>query len=1041
MVEGQVVSLVTSLAATGITATTAVSATKARDILRRRRYSEEIEDVATEFMQALESAIEAENERRDTKELAGVVDDWSAVAMHLARSGDAADVDGKHREHEQIDLLYGDEAAAVRRIAEAIAATQGYDLEQTPGLRDALETALTRAYREAIADFEGRIAGTDLADAFASETNLRLSEQLGALQTRLAELGADIESLLTQPARDEGFRQLTPSEFALGPDPRPERCWRIGFTLADARAGLPAERLGQRGGQEASAELVEMLRAGEDCIVVGGPGSGKSTLCKQVAVRWDEDADAGPVLYRESGAGGGSEFASVEALKEAITATDAHTLVVVEDAVQPGGNAIFEVVENLSGYEGVSFLLDDLRREVEEFEGAGPVESSLNPRQADVVSTLRRYHLPRLSKDDISRVVAAFESATGRTVDRTRGELRRELSTRSDVDIGEMMLLSFLLPVGGGPDGATGLERNVRNRYETLDPDADTALRDLSRFDPDLVADVGVMVTLLNASGIGIKPELVHALAAEYGHDWETHDEIADIRAALEGWFLYATQTETGAEVLRTTHRLWSTLYLRELATDHEGRQQSSRRRARSERRFGRCLKALFALFDDPDQRAELEREFPDSPVLDRIAADPGATAREYVLSIFELGEHWPALAALVGTDRSARYRLPDACPGETRLRASELRGHAHRLRGNYGNARTEYQRVREAAAEADAHSLTAQNWNHLGLVAEAEGDLDTARDHFEQSREIFRQSDDRRGQAMCLSNLGVVARKEGQLARAQELHERSLDLFRDAPGRHIEAACLGNLGIIAQTRGDLPTGRESLRRSLDIARGLGDRHLKAEALTGLGLVARHEGTFETAAEYVQRGLQIDRELGNRHGEAKALGIQGLVARGRGDPETARDCYDRSLALFRTIADDHGEATVLSELAMLDCEAGEYDRARERIERSRNILDTLGDSHGVAESLGLAGAIDVARGATDAGREKLADARSRFADIEAPLTELQVLRHHAEYERDRGNDERVRALFADAQDCIDRAEADLGYEQERIEACYHAVGD
>lgn len=1042
MVEDQVVSLVTNLTATGITATTAVSAMRARDILRRRRYSEELESVATEFMQALETAIEAENNRRETKELAGIVDDWSAIAQQVATTGgDNQDTpsDEVHRERDQLALLLEDEETAVRQLARTIAGTQGYDLDQAPELREALEAALTRAYREAMGHFEERIAGTDLADVLLTETNLELTDRVTDLQHRLAELGADIESLLTQPARDEGFRHLTPSGFALGPDPRPKRCWRIGFTLADVRAGLPAERSGQDSDQVASVELYAGLRQGEDRIVVGGPGSGKSTLCKQVAIRWYKNDETGPVIYRESGAGGGSQFESVEALRQAITATDAHTLVVVEDAVQPDGNAIFEVIELLAGYEQVSFLLDDLQTAVDEFEGSGPVESSIRPRQAELAASLRRYHLPRLTTDDIQRVIAAFEDATGRTVDRSPRTFREELSVRSDSGIGEMLLLSFLLPVSDEEGLTTGLERNVRNRYETLSPDYGTAMRDLSRFEPDLCADVGVMVTLLNASGIGIKPELVHALGNVYGHDWETHDEIADIRAALEGWFLYKTQSESADGVVRTTHRLWSTLYLRELAFDHEDRQQSGRRRERSDRRFGRCLSALFSLFDNPEHRERLRREFPESPLLEEFETAPAETASEYLVTIFETGVKWPALAPLVGTSRTARYELPETCSDTSRLRAIEMRGHAHRLRGNHTKARTEYQRVLETAVEAGAEHAEARSYNHLGLVAESAGEIASARDRFQEGLAHFRELGDISGQAMCLSNLGLVARKQGNLRTAREYHERSLALFEDSASQHIEAACLGNLGIVAQTRGDLSAAQTYLRRSLELARSLGDRHAKAEALIGLGLVTRYEGNFATAVEYIERSLKIERELGNRHGQAMAQGVRGLIARDRGDYDTARECYETGLDLCREIADKHGEATLLGGLAMLDCAEENYHAAREHIDRSLNLFRELGDEHAIAETVGLSGAIDVARGELTAGREKLSRARSLLADVDAPLTELQILRYHMETERDRGNHDRVRTLYQAATDCLEQADSDLGYEQDRIETCHHAV--
>jgi len=167
-----------------------------------------------------------------------------------------------------------------------------------------------------------------------------------------------------------------------------------------------------------------------------------------------------------------------------------------------------------------------------------------------------------------------------------------------------------------------------------MQPGSDEALRDLSRFDPDLLTDVGVMVNLLNASGIGIYPELVHALGHEYGHRIETHDEIHQICDELTGWFLF--QTDGREEQVRTTHPLWSTLYLRAVAQDHYQQQTGSRRRDQSEPHAARCLQALFALVDDADHCEAGGREFPGPSVMAAIDGDTEAKADEYVRSIFE---------------------------------------------------------------------------------------------------------------------------------------------------------------------------------------------------------------------------------------------------------------------------------------------------------------------------------------------------------------------------------------------------------------------
>jgi hypothetical protein len=129
--------------------------------------------------------------------------------------------DGRSRERDQVGHLFRNEEDAAVHIAEAIATVQGFDLSKTPQLREELISAVGDAYAEAVAAFERHIAGTDLGDVFQEELQLDIREAVDDLQARLAQIGDDFELLLTQGARNEGFRQLSPTFFMCG-EPTPE---------------------------------------------------------------------------------------------------------------------------------------------------------------------------------------------------------------------------------------------------------------------------------------------------------------------------------------------------------------------------------------------------------------------------------------------------------------------------------------------------------------------------------------------------------------------------------------------------------------------------------------------------------------------------------------------------------------------------------------------------------------------------------------------------------------------------------------------------
>ena len=157
---------------------------------------------------------------------------------------------------------------------------------------------------------------------------------------------------------DQGFVQLTEGYVARREPASLLDAWRRGPTLADVRAGRAVPRNPPDDGTDAgtmTAAVLTRLRAGVDCAVLGPPGSGKSTVCKRVACEWF-DAGRGPVLYRESGSG--ATFDDPAALARESARAEGHLLVVVEDAVQPDAQAVFDLLDRVGDAEDVTLLVD-----------------------------------------------------------------------------------------------------------------------------------------------------------------------------------------------------------------------------------------------------------------------------------------------------------------------------------------------------------------------------------------------------------------------------------------------------------------------------------------------------------------------------------------------------------------------------------------------------------------------------------------------------------------------------------------------------------
>lgn len=109
----------------------------------------------------------------------------------------------------------------------------------------------------------------------------------------------------------EGFERLSSEYFDAHGQASPAVSWRTGFILTEVWAGHAVDRLDDAG-RNLTETLVEHLQAGDDHVVLGPPGAGKSTICMQIACEWCERGH-GPVLYRERRSG--DHFDSVALLE------------------------------------------------------------------------------------------------------------------------------------------------------------------------------------------------------------------------------------------------------------------------------------------------------------------------------------------------------------------------------------------------------------------------------------------------------------------------------------------------------------------------------------------------------------------------------------------------------------------------------------------------------------------------------------------------------------------------------------------------------
>lgn len=792
----------------------------------------------------------------------------------------------------------------------------------------------------------------------------------------------------------EGLVRLSEDYFESHGLADPTVSWRTGFTLAEVQGGHSVDRLDAEG-RNLTDRLVEALKTGTDHVVLGPPGSGKSTVCMAVACEW-YDRRLGPVLYRERG--DGDRFESTALLEAYLRQTEGHALVIIEDAVRDDANRIFEVMQSLDAEPSVTFLLDARTHEWWEAEVVD-IDARRDAYRRAAVDWLE---VPDLDGRECERFVDHFADLVGADLNLSGSELFamiEEGTGAGDVaglSAGDTLVAQYHLarhhnpPVDADASAVTALDDDARRTYERL-----------SQHRSPYVADLAVLVAVLTAAGVPVATEFLFAAAEP--------DEYAAVDEAisrLTGELLFEPDRpgEGSPTTYRTRHETWATRFLAQVLVLEPVEVAKDR--------VGGAVTRLLALADEADRRDRIQQHLGGrTPHLHRIEADPQRWADELAERLFDVGLTAAELAPLFGETTDDALELPDACSAWTRLQQAYWRGEMNRTHGDLARAEREFRTLEELAETIDLPADSTQEptspefagsnegiaddvtthrrrWRatsrtNLGTVARDRGEYETAEEYYLEALAFFREINDREGEALSFKNLGGIAYLQSDYDQAREYLEQSLDIVRELDARTIEARCLNNLGILAQDRNQYDTARKYHNQSLDIKRDLGNRQGEANSLDNLGLAVQRQGQYELAREYHKRSLEIKRELGDRKGEATSLNNLGRIARREGDVDLAREYFERSLDIRRELGDSRGEAHSLNDLGEVARHRGEYTVASEYLEGALELFEGIGSEFGMALSRLTIGRLALARGEVDRAREHARQAGSAFKELGA----------------------------------------------------------
>ncbi|MCB5163529.1 tetratricopeptide repeat protein [Streptomyces bambusae] len=247
-----------------------------------------------------------------------------------------------------------------------------------------------------------------------------------------------------------------------------------------------------------------------------------------------------------------------------------------------------------------------------------------------------------------------------------------------------------------------------------------------------------------------------------------------------------------------------------------------------------------------------------------------------------------------------------------------------------------------------------AGNVRGTAALLSSMGSLHLSRSQHHEAREalgtalgLFTELGDAHGRALCRRDLALLERLRGDDDRALGLYGLALQDFDragDAVGR---ANVLTHSSHIWMRRGQSGTAQSQLDEALGIYRSVGYTGGQARTLRRVGQLLLQQREFEQAVTIFTEVLELCRRRGDVIGEGHLLRDLGQALAAVGRDEQAREFYDRSLSVREQIMDQGGAALVRLDLGRLLVRSGEAARSRELLEsaaqafRDRNMAPEL----------------------------------------------------------------------------------------------------
>lgn len=206
---------------------------------------------------------------------------------------------------------------------------------------------------------------------------------------------------------------------------------------------------------------------------------------------------------------------------------------------------------------------------------------------------------------------------------------------------------------------------------------------------------------------------------------------------------------------------------------------------------------------------------------------------------------------------------------------------------------------------------------NNLGSLRLQSGDLATAHAAFLEGLELSEDIGSDSGIGLSMSNLGLIAQAQGQINDARKYYEVAASYRARARDYAGQANTDSNLGDVYLASGQITEAIGAYRLSLSLARQVEDTYLQLRALDGLIKIYRDRNEPAELASYLNERIVLTRLTGDDWQRLLTLQTLGEIHEQQGDLQQAHESFSLALSLAQAMDRKSVQAELTNRLLWL----------------------------------------------------------------------------------------------------------------------------